>query len=300
MVLAAVTVFVLVMASAIVCAASVPMPWDSGSAVSPLLPDARLIGMGYAYVAVWDEPNPLYSNPAAFGLGDKTLTLSLGGGLGNITQEGGLGFVTVTDVEREAGAGGLGWANVRWKAGEEVSSSHTLSYMVGKQFASWGALGVGLKYRMLGGEDFPAIDKERGGLSADVGLVLSYGALSLGVLARDISLDRLEEDEGDVRAPVYSAGASLRAGSRFTVAADVQGIGSTEQEIGNVSCGFEAWITPSLALRAGVSMGPELNLDAADYSGGIGLRGKGYDVSYAVMFSEGVIRTHYFTLKKSL
>lgn len=262
--------------------------------------DARLMGMGYSHVAIWDVPNPLYSNPASFGLGQDRLVLTFGSGWADEAVSDNFKFVAVSDVERGAGAGGFAWGQYRWYEGDDQFSGNTLNYMVGKSFAGWGALGVGVRYLRGGGIGDPAVVPIWHGIAADAGLVLKHDVLAVGVIARDATVTRLAFDDGTTRAiaPTYSCGLSLRPGPGAVFAIDAHGISKdgSRQEI--FSGGFEGWLTPHFALRAGVILGDGADREARAYTGGIGILFGDFEMGYALVTDAESVKKQCITLTR--
>lgn len=264
--------------------------------------DARLMGMGYSHVAVWDAPNPLYSNPAAFGLGRDQLVLTFGAGWGDSTEADSFKFVAVSDVDRGAGAGGFAWGQYKWYEGDALFSGNTFNYSVGKRFADWGALGFGLRYLRggatgAGGGDPESAPRWRG-LATDAGLMLKHSTISLGVIARDVTVTRLAFDDGTavtVR-PSYSAGLSLRPAAGAVLAIDAHRVAPDDGGHEIYTGGFEGWLTPHLALRGGVILGDGVDPEARAYTGGLGLRFGDFEMSYALLTSEEQIKKQCISL----
>ncbi|MGE5584359.1 MAG: hypothetical protein ACM309_02305 [Bacillota bacterium] len=272
--------------------------------------DARLMGMGYSHVAVWDAPSPLYSNPASFGLSREELVLTFGAGWGDGDEADNFKFAAISDVDRGAGAGGFAWGRYSWHEGGALFSGNTFNYSVGKRFADWGALGMGVRYLRGGAtgtatgagawaEDPEGMPRWRG-LATDAGLMLKQSAVSFGVVARDITITRLAFDDGTtvtVR-PSYSAGLSLRPSDRAVVAIDAHGVAPDEGGHEVYTGGFEGWLTPHLALRGGVIVGDGVDPEARAYTGGIGLRFGDFEMSYALLTSEEQVKKQCITLTR--
>ncbi|MDI7248049.1 MAG: hypothetical protein QME92_11385 [Bacillota bacterium] len=270
--------------------------------------DARLMGMGYSHVAVWDAPNPLYSNPASFGLSREQLVLTFGAGWGDSAEADNFKFVAVSDVDRGAGAGGFAWGQYKWREGDALFSENTFNYSVGKRFADWGALGMGVRYLRGGAtgtrtgawaEDPEDVPGWRG-LAADAGLMLKHSAISFGVIARDVTVTRLAFDDGTtvtVR-PSYSAGLSLQPSGRAVLAIDAHRVAPDEGGHEIYTGGFEGWLTPHLALRGGVIVGDGADPEARAYTGGIGLRFGDFEMSYALLTAEEQVKRQCITLTR--
>ncbi len=322
----------LVAAAAVVALAALPCAAfaDGLDYLEPFgFADARLMGMGYSYVALWDAPNPLYSNPASFGLGQDRLVLSIGAGwpvaaAGSDADSGpelasdsdagvahvhddfwdDFRFVSVSDVERGAGAGGFAWGQHRWREGESLFSGNTFNYMVGKRFADWGALGVGFRYLRGSGSTEGDVEPLPGwrGLATDAGLIVRSNVFALGVIARDATVTRIAFDDGDSEtiAPTYSCGLSLRLGQGAVLAVDAHGISGASDDQEVYSGGFEGWLGKSLAVRAGIILGDGSDRAARAYTGGLGLRLGDFELSYAALLAgeEQQVRRHCLTLTR--
>ncbi len=271
--------------------------------------DARLMGMGYSHVAVWDAPNPLYSNPASFGLSRERLVLTFGAGWGDSPAADSFKFVAVSDVDRGAGAGGFAWGQYKWHEGDALLSGNTFNYAVGKRFADWGALGMGLRYLCGSGSSggvsvagVPEDELRWRGLATDAGLLLKHSAISLGVIARDVTVTRLAFEDGMTLtvAPSYSAGLSLRPTARAVFAVDAHRVSPDGGDGGHeiYTGGFEGWLSGHIALRGGIIVGDGVDREARAYTGGIGLRFGDFEMSYALLTAEEQVKRQCITLTR--
>lgn len=159
-----------------------------------------------------------------------------------------------------------------------------------------GALGFGVRYLRGGATGAGAGDPESAprwrGLATDAGLVLKHSAISLGVIARDVTVTRLAFDDGTavtVR-PSYSAGLSLRPVAGAVLAIDAHRVAPDDGGHEIYTGGFEGWLTPHLALRGGVILGDGVDPEVRAYTGGIGLRFGDFEMSYALLTSEEQVK----------
>lgn len=255
--------------------------------------DARLLGMGYSYVGLWSDPNPLYSNPASFGLTRGVLSLSFGTSFRGSADDGSFRFVSVTDEERAAGAGGFAWGQYKWFEGDCELTNNTFNYVVGQAFKDLGSLGIGLRY--VRGTEYSGYTMVSSwqGFATDVGVMFSHKMVTLGVLARDVTTTQLKfsDGTGQTVTPTYSLGLSLRPVKGAVIALDVHelsvGDGVTS---GAISGGFEGKITPYIALRGGMMLEDGFEGGITAYTGGLGLFLGDFELGYACLVSDEQIK----------
>ena len=255
--------------------------------------DARLLGMGYSYVGLWGDPNPLYSNPASFGLTRGVLSLSFGTSFGGSADGGSFRFVSVTDEDRDAGAGGFAWGQYKWFDDDSEFINNTFNYMVGQAFKDLGSLGIGLRY--VRGAEYSGYTMVSSwqGFATDVGVMLRHKVVTLGVLARDVTTTQLKFLDGTSEkvAPTYSLGLSLRPVKGAVIALDVHelsvGDGVTS---GAISGGFEGKITPHIALRGGMILEDGFQGGITAYTGGLGLFFGDFELGYACLVADEQIK----------
>lgn len=255
--------------------------------------DARLLGMGYSYVGLWGDPNPLYSNPASFGFTRGALSLSFGTSFGGSAEDGSSKFVSITDEDRGAGAGGFAWGQYKWFEGDSESTNNTFNYMVGQSFKDWGALGIGLRYVRGAERSGYTLASSWQGFAADVGVMLRHEVVTLGMLARDVTTTQLKFWDGTSEkvAPTYSLGLSLRPVKGAIIALDVHELSIGEGiSSGTVSGGFEGRITPYIALRGGMILEDGFEGGITAYTGGLGLFFGDFELGYACLVSEDQIK----------
>jgi hypothetical protein len=255
--------------------------------------DARLLGMGYSYVGLWGDPNPLYSNPASFGLTRGVLSLSFGTIFGGSGEDMGFRFVSLTDEERDAGAGGFAWGQYKSCEDDNETISNVYNYMVGQGFKDLGSLGVGLRY--VRGSEFSGstLVSSWHGFATDVGVMFRYKVVALGILARDVAKTQLRFSDGTEQkiAPTYSLGLSLRPLKGAVIALDVHELSMGESvSSGAISGGFEGKITPYIALRGGMILEDGFQGGITAYTGGLGLLFGDFELGYACLVSDEQIK----------
>ena len=255
--------------------------------------DARLLGMGYSYVGLWGDPNPLYSNPASFGLTRGVLSLSLGTSFGGCAEDGNFRFVSVTDEARDAGAGGFAWGQYKWFEENSEFTNNTFNYMVGQAFKDLGSLGIGLRYGRGAEYSGYTMVSSWQGFATDVGIMLRHKMVTLGVLARDVTTTQLKFLDGTSQevAPTYSLGLSLRPVKGAVIALDVHELSVGEGvATGAISGGFEGKLSPYIAVRGGMILEDGFKGGITAYTGGLGLFFGDFELGYACLFSEEQIK----------
>ncbi len=263
--------------------------------------DARLLGMGYSYVGLWGDPNPLYSNPASFGLTKGVLSLSFGTFFGGSAEDSTFRFVSLTDEERDAGAGGFAWGQYKRSEDDNETISNVYNYMVGQGFKDLGSLGVGLRY--VSGSEFSgsSLVSSWHGFATDVGVMFRYKVAALGILARDVAKTQLKFSDGTERkvAPTYSLGLSLRPLKGAVIALDVHELSMGESVSGGtISGGFEGRITPHIALRGGMILEDGFQGGITAYTGGLGLFFGDFELGYACLVSDEQIKKQCISMMR--
>ncbi len=255
--------------------------------------DARLLGMGYSYVGLWGDPNPLYSNPASFGLTRGVLSLELGTDFGGGFEDGNFRFLSITDKDRNAGAGGFAWGQYKWFEDDSELTSNTFNYMVGQSFKDWGALGVGLRYVRGAERHGYTLVSSWQGFATDIGVMLRNEKMTLGALVRDVTTTQLRfsDGTGEKISPTYSLGSSLRPVKGAIIAFDVHEV-SFGEEITSaaISGGFEGRLSQYIALRGGIILENGFEGGFTAYTAGIGLFFGDFELGYACLVSEEQVK----------
>ena len=263
--------------------------------------DARLLGMGYSYVGLSSVPNPLYSNPASFGFTKGMLSLSFGVGFGGSGGDGSFKYLAATDEEREGGTGGFAWAQYKRLDGGLELTNNSYNYAVGKAFKDTGSLGIGFRYLRGAEHSGHTLLSSWQGFATDIGVMLRYKAITLGVLARDVTTTDLKSTDGAVRAvpPTYSLGLSLTPRKGAVVALAVHNVSVRDHATtGTVSGGFEGRIGSYIALRGGVILKDGFEGGVTAYTGGLGYFLGDIELGYACLVSDEQIKKQCISIMK--
>lgn len=273
---------------------------------------ARPLGMGRAFVAVAEDGDTIFVNPAGLGTisGPKLSSMytSLMGEINYVVAGGayplgpgaiGVGLVTTSsgDITLTGATGSLEGTGEWWDNVMVVSYGLQIDKL---------SLGAGLKYFSSGGQGSSVISNG-GGTGFDLDLGLLYPANDLITIGADLQ-NILPASMGGkiVRPNGISDGipARGRLGTKLSLLRD-DGIIKTGRRLfanidydcllagsqsGIVHLGLEFWPTANLALRAGS--------DNNDPTAGIGLRVFGYDFDYAYHPFTNISdnTTHFFSI----
>ncbi|MFB6214482.1 MAG: hypothetical protein ABEI54_01305 [Candidatus Bipolaricaulia bacterium] len=232
--------------------------------------DAKSLAMGGAFVAVADNYSATYWNPAGL---TQFSGVQLGGmnlqpyGIGGLNFSFGGGAVTIQDFAFGASYGQLsaslsdqlGYPGTDYESYSETMIGGTFAY--GIDFANFG---VNVKSYQFSGQS---------GFGFDLGTLMTFDGISLGVAASDIGGVSLSENS--TIKPTYRLGVAAELLSRAVVSAEVDIQGSSPL----MKAGFEVLPIPQFGLRGGVQVpstgGPSFTVGA-----GINLAGLTVDIAW--------------------
>ncbi|MFP4136416.1 MAG: hypothetical protein ACLFTO_05235 [Candidatus Acetothermia bacterium] len=237
--------------------------------------DAKSLAMGGSFVAVADNYSATYWNPAGL---TQFSGVQLGGmnmrpyDVANFSYGG--GAVTIEDFAFGANYGQLAGDLDNQLGYDEVSSyNETMlggSFAYGIDFANFGASAKSYQF----GGDFGG----ESGFGFDLGTLMTFEGISLGVTANDVGSTSLQGNDG--------LESSIKPSYRIGVAAELldRAVASAEYDLmGNknnlIKAGFEILPIEQFALRGGVQVpssgGPSFTVGA-----GINLAGLTVDMAW--------------------
>lgn len=232
--------------------------------------DAKSLAMGGAYVAVADNYSATYWNPAGL---TQFSGVQLGGmnlqpyGVNGLNFSFGGGAVTIQDFAFGASYGQLsagmndqlGYADSEFSDYSETMIGGTLAY--GINFANFGA---NVKSYQSAGES---------GFGFDLGTLMTFDGISLGVAATDIGGASISENS--TVKPSYRLGVAAELLDLAVASAEVDLQGNSRV----IKTGFEILPIEQFALRGGVQVpssgGPSFTVGA-----GINLAGLTVDIAW--------------------
>ncbi len=290
-------------ATALLTAAGVVVSFADYLAVSPTAFGSRPLAMGGAFVAVADDANAVFWNPAGQAQPANEQALTLGATINqrDTTREEWLAFV-YNESEKGAGTVALersdyflfpvtslntGMPDEFWR------KSQNYIYAIG--MVGTENLYAGLAVKSLNDELYNRFDGTKisgSGVSFDLGLIYRWQrAVTLGIAARDVGSTIVNmnggfdfyDDLGNLTAVIDSvkhpaiitAGMAIRPADSLTLAFDIYDIGQNIDKA-EIRAGLEYRPAKALALRlgamgdhatwgVGASVGP-LNMDFASFS----------------------------------
>ncbi|MDD5594607.1 MAG: hypothetical protein PHG97_07720 [Candidatus Margulisbacteria bacterium] len=252
---------------------------------------ARPLGMGGAFVAVADDGNTLFNNPAGLGEIDSVKFTSMSGALLEDVNYTVLGGILPFGNQFSLGAGyagafvsGLEIRDARGNLGGSANYGNSTAFIaLGKKLNDRSSLGLSLKYYFAS-----ASERSSGnGWNIDAGLLQSgWNWLKLGLVGRNlIGTSRINYQNGQSEPLPFSIRAGTKIyllGNGFDAAigspwetnlvadADFFPQGSTPMSL---HTGLEFSPSPFLAVRAGV--------DRSNLTGGLSLKIAGFGFHYA-------------------
>ncbi|MBS3813492.1 hypothetical protein KGY64_06680 [Candidatus Bipolaricaulota bacterium] len=233
--------------------------------------DAKSLAMGGAFVAVADNYSATYWNPAGL---NQFSGVQLGGmnlrphGVSGLNFSYGSGAVTISNFALGASFGQLG-ADLEDQLGysdaglsnySETMFSGTLGY--GIDFVNFGATVKG--YQVQDGM----------GLGFDLGTLMTFDGISIGVAATDVGGVTIESEDSVVES-TYRLGLAAKLLGRATAAAEVDLVGSDPL----IKVGLEIVPIDQFALRAGVQVPPGRD-PGFTIGAGVNLAGLGVDIAW--------------------
>ncbi|OGC21993.1 hypothetical protein A2291_07445 [candidate division WOR-1 bacterium RIFOXYB2_FULL_42_35] len=279
---------------------------------------ARALGMGKAYVAVAEQSDTIFTNPAGLGEIDMFEVTSMSGSLLEDVQYLVLGGVYPLGNRTAIGIGyvgaGVGGIEMRDSVGTFQKFSHfgsnVLFVSLGKKLNQKTSVGLNLKYFVQNGSENQ--DANGAGINLDLGILqkdLSF--FSLGLVAQNIlSSGKIKYNTGveeDLPQTIKIGTQMFLLGQKFnsarlspielTVALDADLSLSSSKP---VLLHFGAELSPVsyLTLRAGIDQNSRLATTQNDFTAGISLKfvGVGFHYAYHNYSDSGQNTAHFISL----
>ncbi|KPJ68825.1 hypothetical protein AMJ44_05415 [candidate division WOR-1 bacterium DG_54_3] len=279
---------------------------------------ARALGMGKAYVAVGEEGDTIFTNPAGLGEIDSFQFTSMSGKVLDDVTYTVLGGVYPFG---ERSAFGIGYAAASVSGIEiyndlgEYQKKSTFGNSVllacyGRKITEKLSLGINLKYFVQDGGEIDAGDGS--GMNLDIGLLQKgLGWLSWGVVGQNIlSSGKMRYNSGEeAELPmIIKAGTRLHIlGEEFEAAmvSPVKLVAVADADISlraaeptTTHTGLELSLSPNLTLRAGMDQDPKPKGFQNNLTAGVSLRFAGLGFHYAYHPYGEILAnaTHYFSI----
>ena len=261
-------------------------PGTTAADVLKMSVGARAIGMGEAYTAQADDVSSLYWNPAGLALMQERQASFMydQGYQGMSMQNVNVGI----PMENGALGGSLSYLNYGSIAGYANDSVGT---PIGNQSAYEGVATLGAAWlgnQWSAGANIKGIQEKLADESAntaafDVGANVIYpkpvmgGTLRFGAVAQNLGPGVKFEQQSDPLPTTYKVGVAAvqMMEKKLNISLDY---GKPKDDDSSISGGFEYWVVPFLALRAGYVNN---HTEGAGVRAGLGLRIKGISFDYA-------------------
>ena len=251
-------------------ATAVGAPEDSTSgSVFSFGTDAKSLGMGGAFVAVADNYSATYWNPAGL---TQFSGVQLGGmnlrpyGVANFSY--GSGAVTIQDF-----AFGASYGQLSADMGNQLGYTEDSGYTSYGETMLGGTLAYGINFANFGASVKSFQFEGESGFGFDLGTLMTFDAISLGVTANNVGGVTLSENS-KIK-PSYKMGVAAELLGRATASAEIDLQGNSR----NIRAGFEVLPIDQFALRGGVQV-PSSGGPAFTVGAGINLAGLTVDIAW--------------------
>ncbi|MEK9150280.1 MAG: PorV/PorQ family protein [Candidatus Desantisbacteria bacterium] len=255
-------------------------------------PTARAMGMGEALVAVGDDINVLYFNPAGLAGIDKEFS--------SYYQDGVLDrFYTCFAYSQPVNIGGLG-LSLGWLDGGEATiyefdgTERELNAL--KDIYLQAGLGRILKENLKVGGGIKIISSKlaeeynASGIGIDLGLLVEKNGKNVGISLQNLGLGLKYEDKKSSLPTTLRIGGAIRPGGRhFILALEGKKVLGEGFSLG---VGSEYWYQGFLALRLGYKTGNENQ----GIAGGFGIRYQRFQFDYAFVPIKDLDSAHRISL----
>ncbi|MBP7892573.1 MAG: hypothetical protein KA063_03435 [Firmicutes bacterium] len=248
---------------------------------------ARALGMGGAFVAVADDANALYYNPAGLALIEGHKATSLYSTLMGAGSYLGAGY-----AQKNIGAAVFGLMSTVDKTDEYGNPTGELDYregtVAGGYARAFGPFALGGAVKLYAQE----ADVNRGfGATGDIGALISLpylGGIKFGAVARNmLGTIKFESGHKDNFDPSYVLGLSLTPLKGLIVAADYD----VTHSIGRV--GAEYQIVDTFAARAGATVNADKQFG---FTAGAGFAYESFRFDYAYQFHAELPDSHWLSV----
>lgn len=246
---------------------------------------ARALGMGGAFIAVADDANAIYYNPAGLALIEGRHVTSL-----YTSQYGAAGYMAAGYAQKNVGAGLLMLDASGIEETDEFAN--VTGYFGMREYTAIGAYGVTVWPNIsLGGavkyysQSLPG--DTGSGLTGDVGLLYDAGVIKVGAVARSV-LGSVHYTSGDDDAfdRSWGVGVSTRPLPGLLVAADAVVKGEYTLHAG------AEYLLGNMALRGGAIWGE----GRTSFTAGLGVVMPGFSVDYAYQTHSVLPDSHRLSL----
>jgi len=275
---------------------------------------ARPTGMGRAYVAVANDSNAVFLNPAGIASAKSWGLTSMSTKLMNRVDYKLLGGIYPTQY----GVFGLGYIGANTPAGYYTtdkdsltgavpisygSSLFVLSYAKKLSIAGSSNAAIGANLKVIN-NGFSGVNASGTGFDLDLGIVatprkgLTVGAVVQNFLPADMGASVNWNSNTKEGIPsLFKVGASYYLKPNLLLAGDVDFSATSSRPV-TIHTGVEWKPLPLLALRAGLDQNPAGKDTVTDFSIGVGLNVKGFQFDYAYKNNSLVEKSnaHYFSL----
>lgn len=248
---------------------------------------ARALGMGGAFVAVADDANAVYYNPAGLALIEGHSVTSLYSNLMGAGSYFGAGY-----AQKNVGAAVVGLMSTVQGTDDYGNPTRDVNYregtVAGGYARAFGPVALGGALKLYSQE----MGTNRGfGATGDVGALItlpSMGGVRAGVVAKNlvgaVKFDSGHQDKFD---PSYVLGLSLKPLKGLTLAADYD-VTHSEGRVG-----AEYRIADAFAARAGATMNADKKFG---FSAGAGFAVQSFRIDYAYQFHADLPDSHWLSL----
>jgi len=248
---------------------------------------ARALGMGGAFVAVVDDGNAIYYNPAGLAGVEGHKVSSLYSSLHGAGSYIGVGY-----AQENLGVGIIGLMSTVTEKDEYGNPGDDFGYregaVMGGYARKFGMFSIGGSLKLYS----QAIPDNNGfGVTGDIGALIEMPwieGFKLGVVARNlVGTAKYGSGHTDKFDPVFVAGASMKPIPKMTVAADFD-ITSTKGHVG-----VEYQVIPALAVRAGGAFAEDGDMR---FSAGAGFSIQNFTIDYAYQMHTALPDSHWLSL----
>lgn len=234
--------------------------------------DAKALAMGGSYVAIADNYSATYWNPAGL---TQFSGVQLGGmqlrpyGIGSLQHAG--GSVTFGNFAFGASWASSGVDMSKQKGYKDTKYEDYTDMVIGGTFAygiDFANFGASVKSYQLG-------ESGAGGIGFDMGTLMEFGGVRLGVSASDVGVSLDNSEMG----ATYRLGVAADLLDRATASAEFDLLGNKSNQI---KAGFEILPVEQFALRGGVKvpMGDEDGGPSFTAGAGVNLAGLTVDIAW--------------------
>jgi len=262
---------------------------------------ARPMGMGETFVAVADDGNAIYWNPAGLPYVDRYELQAMHANIFNADIANNYLSFLMPDLPylpySEKLAFGLDWFNIGFGDAELEYSHNRFTFSAAYRPLKFFSLGCNIKYLNSNASLDGNTKGKASGWGYDLGVLVSpWRGLSLGLMAHDVTNTRMRYENG-ISKIIYFRNIRYGIAYRFS---DVYFIKHPLLAIDlddRIHLGAEFWLQNILGLRAGMQQDFYAHGEKEiTFSFGAGIRYKYFQFDYALTNSPMLENTHRFSL----